>query len=120
MPKEEWGVKRLCPESGKRFYDLNKDPIVSPYTGTEYPLSFFTEDKSKASLSDKADKASIKEATDDDLVDDVDVLDDLGKVRLTLWSLFEIRSEYLLAFEFLRNNISIGGSPIIKKSLIFL
>ena len=26
MPKEEWGVKRLCPESGKRFYDLNKDP----------------------------------------------------------------------------------------------
>jgi uncharacterized protein (TIGR02300 family) len=76
MPKEEWGVKRLCPESGKRFYDLNKDPIVSPYTGTEYPLSFFTEDKSKASLSDKADKASIKEATDDDLVDDVDVLDD--------------------------------------------
>ena len=76
MPKEEWGVKRLCPESGKRFYDLNKDPIVSPYTGTEYPLSFFTEDKSKATLSDKADKASIKEATDDDLVDDVDVLDD--------------------------------------------
>jgi len=76
MPKEEWGVKRLCPESGKRFYDLNKDPIVSPYTGTEYPLSFFTEDKSKASLTDKADKASIKEATDDDLVDDVDVLDD--------------------------------------------
>ena len=70
------GRKTSCPESGKRFYDLNKDPIVSPYTGTEYPLSFFTEDKSKASLSDKADKASIKEATDDDLVDDVDVLDD--------------------------------------------
>ena len=33
MPKEEWGVKRLCPTTGKRFYDLNKDPIVSPYTG---------------------------------------------------------------------------------------
>ena len=76
MPKEEWGVKRLCPESGKRFYDLNKDPIVSPYTGTEYPLSFFTDDKSKASMADKADKNSVKEATDDDLVDDVDVLDD--------------------------------------------
>ncbi|MEO0894124.1 MAG: TIGR02300 family protein [Pseudomonadota bacterium] len=33
MPKEEWGVKRLCPTTGKRFYDLNKSPIVSPYTG---------------------------------------------------------------------------------------
>jgi uncharacterized protein (TIGR02300 family) len=33
MPKEEWGVKRVCPTTGKRFYDLNRDPIVSPYTG---------------------------------------------------------------------------------------
>ncbi len=33
MPKEEWGVKRLCPTTGKRFYDLNKVPIVNPYTG---------------------------------------------------------------------------------------
>ncbi|GLQ34526.1 hypothetical protein GCM10007939_08090 [Amylibacter marinus] len=76
MPKEEWGVKRLCPESGKRFYDLNKDPIVSPYTGTEYPLSFFSNDKSKASMADKADKNSVATATEDDLADDVDVLDD--------------------------------------------
>ena len=33
MPKAEWGTKRLCPTSGKRFFDLNKNPIVSPYTG---------------------------------------------------------------------------------------
>ena len=33
MPKEEWGVKRVCPTTGKRFYDLNRNPIVSPYTG---------------------------------------------------------------------------------------
>jgi len=33
MPKEEWGVKRVCPTTGKRFYDLKKSPIVSPYTG---------------------------------------------------------------------------------------
>ena len=33
MPKEEWGVKRVCPTTGKRFYDLNKNPVVSPYTG---------------------------------------------------------------------------------------
>jgi uncharacterized protein (TIGR02300 family) len=33
MPKEEWGVKRVCPTTGKRFYDLNQSPIISPYTG---------------------------------------------------------------------------------------
>ena len=33
MPREEWGVKRVCPTTGKRFYDLNRNPIVSPYTG---------------------------------------------------------------------------------------
>ncbi|KPQ18964.1 MAG: TIGR02300 family protein [Rhodobacteraceae bacterium HLUCCA24] len=33
MPKEEWGTKRLCPTTGKRFYDLNRNPVVSPYTG---------------------------------------------------------------------------------------
>jgi uncharacterized protein (TIGR02300 family) len=33
MPKEEWGVKRVCPTTGKRFYDLGRSPIVSPYSG---------------------------------------------------------------------------------------
>ncbi|MEO0818672.1 MAG: TIGR02300 family protein [Pseudomonadota bacterium] len=41
MAKADLGTKRTCPETGKNFYDLNKDPIVSPYTGIEYPLSFF-------------------------------------------------------------------------------
>lgn len=41
MAKPELGTKRTCPESGKNFYDLNKIPIVSPYTGEQYPLSFF-------------------------------------------------------------------------------
>ena len=35
MAKAEWGTKRTCPETGKRFYDLNKAPIISPYTGKE-------------------------------------------------------------------------------------
>lgn len=41
MAKADLGTKRTCPETGKNFYDLNKDPIVSPYTEIEYPLSFF-------------------------------------------------------------------------------
>lgn len=33
MARPELGVKRICPTTGKKFYDMNRDPIVSPYTG---------------------------------------------------------------------------------------
>jgi uncharacterized protein (TIGR02300 family) len=41
VAKPALGNKRVCPETGRKFYDLNKDPIVSPYTGKSYPLSYF-------------------------------------------------------------------------------
>src|SRR5690606_1093730 len=41
VAKPELGAKRICPETGRKFYDLNKDPIVSPYTGQSYPRSYF-------------------------------------------------------------------------------
>ena len=76
MPKEEWGVKRTCPETEKRFYDLGTDPIVSPYTCKEYPLSHFQSEKTKTTMADKEDKSAIKKATEADDDDDLDVLDD--------------------------------------------
>lgn len=45
MAKNELGTKRIDPETGRKFYDLNKDPIVSPYTGKTYPRSYFEEGK---------------------------------------------------------------------------
>jgi uncharacterized protein (TIGR02300 family) len=41
VARSELGTKRIDPETGKKFYDLGRDPIVSPYTGKSYPLSFF-------------------------------------------------------------------------------
>jgi uncharacterized protein (TIGR02300 family) len=41
LAKDERGTKREDPDTGKKFYDLNKDPIVSPYTGKSYPRSYF-------------------------------------------------------------------------------
>ena len=41
MAKSELGTKRVDPETGKKFYDLGRDPIISPYTGKAYPLSYF-------------------------------------------------------------------------------
>lgn len=50
MAKSELGTKRIDPETGRKFYDLNKDPIVSPYTGKTYPRSYFDDGKASAIL----------------------------------------------------------------------
>jgi uncharacterized protein (TIGR02300 family) len=41
VAKTELGTKRIDPDTGRKFYDLNKDPVVSPYTGKTYPRSYF-------------------------------------------------------------------------------
>jgi uncharacterized protein (TIGR02300 family) len=39
VAKAELGTKRVCPTTGRKFYDLNKDPIISPYTGMVVPVA---------------------------------------------------------------------------------
>ena len=39
MAKSELGTKRVCPDTGRKFYDLNKTPVVSPYTGKIVPIA---------------------------------------------------------------------------------
>jgi uncharacterized protein (TIGR02300 family) len=41
LANQDRGTKREDPDTGKKFYDLNRDPIVSPYTGKSYPRSYF-------------------------------------------------------------------------------
>jgi uncharacterized protein (TIGR02300 family) len=42
VAKPELGTKRVCPETGRKFYDLNKDPVISPYTGKVVPVELPT------------------------------------------------------------------------------
>ena len=39
MAKTDLGTKRICPTTGKKFYDLNKSPVISPYTGEVVPIA---------------------------------------------------------------------------------
>ena len=39
MAKSDLGTKRVCPTTGKKFYDLNKSPVISPYTGEVVPIA---------------------------------------------------------------------------------
>jgi uncharacterized protein (TIGR02300 family) len=38
VAKPELGTKRVCPVTGRKFYDLNKNPVISPYTGEVVPI----------------------------------------------------------------------------------
>jgi len=99
VARPELGTKRVCPETGRKFYDLNKDPIVSPYTGKTYPVSFFEDDGSDPIKDEPATKVpeeaetddsdievaetddatvSLEEADDDSSTDDDTALPDLG------------------------------------------
>ena len=84
MPKEEWGVKRVCPNCSTRFYDLQNDPMTCPACAHEVTLESLTGNKSRTMRADKAD-AQNKEATEseeEDLVLDDDDDDDDGDVDL--------------------------------------
>jgi uncharacterized protein (TIGR02300 family) len=71
MPKPEWGVKRICPTTGKRFYDLNRSPIVSPYTGEVVDI-----ETSRRKVMTAMSRA-VAEKEDDMLVDDIEGDEDL-------------------------------------------
>ena len=102
MAKPELGTKRVCPTTGRKFYDLDKDPIVSPYTGQSYPRSVFepqakaaaaavaakpAEDEEEAETADSPvelvslDEADAEAAEKDPVVtseDDIEVEDDVA------------------------------------------
>jgi len=62
VTRTELGTKRVCPETDKKFYDLDKDPVVSPYTGKEYPRSFFEQGPAKPEKPKPAPSAEVKKA----------------------------------------------------------
>jgi uncharacterized protein (TIGR02300 family) len=84
MPKEEWGTKRLCPETGKRFYDLNATPIISPYTGNEVTVDT-SKTRTMVADAEDAQTTKMKETSeedelvleDDEEEEDVDLGDDV-------------------------------------------
>ncbi len=85
MPKEEWGVKRLCPKCATRFYDLQNDPMTCPSCESEFDLASIIDGGNKAAREkvkvkdDVVDVDPVIDDTDDllDDDDDVDVDDDL-------------------------------------------
>jgi uncharacterized protein (TIGR02300 family) len=100
VARPELGTKRVCPTTGRKFYDLNKDPIISPYTGqvvtiaapllargvrpdTAAPRAAQTDEDNDIDPATDAELISLEEADDEASAaksvvgdDDIDVEDD--------------------------------------------
>ena len=78
MPNPEWGTKRICPTTGKRFYDLNRTPIISPYSGEVVDIEVARR-KMAASVIARV----VPEKDDTVLVDDIEGEDELLETGVT-------------------------------------
>ena len=97
MVKPEWGTKRICPQTGVRFYDLGKDnPVTSPnghqwhpepYLKSKQPLPFeaakpeavAAEEGAEALVDDDLD-IEVAEEAETDADDDLDGDEDIANV----------------------------------------
>ena len=90
MPKDEWGVKRVCPNCSTRFYDLRNDPMTCPSCGAVHTAESLAAGKTRSTVADKADPKTVAAAAetaeedddavvldDDDEEEDVDLGDDV-------------------------------------------
>lgn len=106
MPKDEWGVKRLCPTCGTRFYDLQRDPMTCPSCGAVFTVESLQAKKSGSRAEKKeaapAPAAAAKPTTDDTVLDDDtdadadvgdDVLDDDDDDTVNLDEIADVASD---------------------------
>lgn len=91
MAKSDLGTKRICPTTGKKFYDLNKNPVISPYTGEVVriaPIAPIPPPRTRADAAARARAAAAAEATPEPVeaeelvpLDEADAEENTGKVK---------------------------------------
>jgi uncharacterized protein (TIGR02300 family) len=62
VTKAELGTKRLCPNCGARYYDLNRDPILCPRCGTRFEVAAVTRARpaAKAAVAAEPEEAELE------------------------------------------------------------
>jgi uncharacterized protein (TIGR02300 family) len=87
VAKADLGTKRICPTTGKKFYDLNKNPVISPYTGEVVPIAPVAPPRGR---SDAARASAAAEATPEPAeaeevsLEEADAEENSGKVKAVL------------------------------------
>jgi uncharacterized protein (TIGR02300 family) len=88
VAKADLGTKRTCPVTGKKFYDLNKTPVISPYTGEIVPIAPIAPPRTRSDAAARAAAATASQETEvaeveEELVplEEADAEENTGKVK---------------------------------------
>jgi uncharacterized protein (TIGR02300 family) len=85
VAKSELGTKRICPTTGKKFYDLNKNPVISPYTGEVVPIAPIAPSRAPrgeaARAAAAADTAQEPAEVEEVSLEEADAEENSGKVK---------------------------------------
>ena len=73
MAKPEWGIKRTCQVCGKKYYDLNKSPIICPCPeAVEFDHNHYVRTRKSKSVPSKSSLEN-----DNNLTEDIENIDDI-------------------------------------------
>jgi uncharacterized protein (TIGR02300 family) len=91
VAKADLGTKRICPTTGKKFYDLNKNPVISPYTEEIVPIAPVPPPRTRADAAARAAAANASSivpepAEAEELVslEEADAEENTGKVKAVM------------------------------------
>ena len=78
MSKPEWGIKRVCPSCGTKYYDFNKNPIICPKCEFEFDPDLLLKSRKGRSIATKTEEPQVSsdaKKEDKTLEDDINSLE---------------------------------------------
>jgi len=83
VAKSELGTKRVGTTTNNMIYDLNKNPVISPYTGEVVPIAPIAPPRGRAEARATTDEATPEPAEAEELVslEEADAEEKSGKVK---------------------------------------
>jgi uncharacterized protein (TIGR02300 family) len=67
VAKVDLGTKRLCPNCGAKYYDLNRNPIICPRCGTQFVVSTGKSGRASASAAAVVEAEEVQAAPEADV-----------------------------------------------------
>ena len=81
MSKPEWGIKRICPSCGIKYYDFDKTPITCPKCNFEFDPDLLLKSRKGRGISNKVEESekSRIEASEDNFLNEEKEIDEVNE-----------------------------------------
>ncbi len=81
MSKPEWGIKRICPSCGIKYYDFDKTPITCPKCNFEFDPDLLLKSRKGRGIPNKVEESekSRIEASEDNILNEEKEIDEVNE-----------------------------------------